>query len=287
MTWLGKIDYKDRAIGQWLQMIRDNQIALPIFQRGEAWDTERKEKLLDAILQGRPIGILMVLACKKGNAQVKTRNFGDEANKSWSHKKVTEQVLDGQQRLVALREMLENPGYYIKISNSDKFASKNYDFSNIEIDGVKYDKTGKYADDPAKAYSDGLIPTRILCPHDGLPKGERKYGRILEWHKKACNGNSVICADNAKAYIKDELYQAIAKYELHYCLLPQDMPRDQAIDIFIDTNQNGIPVTRFEIIAAEADKKYQVDIRKSLNEFCNSTECKHIHHYFVKDEGSE
>ena len=112
---------------------------------------------------------------------------------------------------------------------------------------------------------------------------KERYDRISAWCESACSNNPA-CAGNIKDYIKDELYQSVDNYNLHYCLLLKNMPREKAINIFIDTNQNGIPVTKFEIVTAHADGAFDLDIRKSINEFCNSKQCDHIPYYFSKDE---
>ena len=58
---------------------------------------------------------------------------------------VTEQVLDGQQRLSSLREMLDGLEYYVKINNINEFAKEDYDSSNIVCGGVVRRVGKKYA----------------------------------------------------------------------------------------------------------------------------------------------
>ena len=73
-----KTEYRDRSIGEWLDMMHKSQIALPIFQRGKKWDSKKKARLLEAVLDGRPVGIPTILACEKGKMTIKVRSFNDK-----------------------------------------------------------------------------------------------------------------------------------------------------------------------------------------------------------------
>ncbi|WP_025821404.1 DUF262 domain-containing protein [Shewanella marina] len=83
----------------------------PNFQRGEVWGLQKKQRLIDSILRGWHIPPIHVIDVPNSNKQ---------------------EVLDGQQRLAAIRDFVNN-----KFEFNGTFEPKQ---SNLEkLDGLKYD----------------------------------------------------------------------------------------------------------------------------------------------------
>ena len=284
-----EIQYTSRGINEWLSMIRNMAVALPAFQRSYVWATDKKVKLMEAILNGRPIGMLMILECEKGKPSIGCRDFA-HLNRKWNHEEVVEQLLDGQQRLTSIREMLEEPGYYIELDGVDIFEDEDSDYNpnNIEIKSVLHHtpKTApgkKYMSKPSEALAAGLIPvdmlyTRLLAH----PNSTWEKDKILKWCQDACGERSNGYIERLSSYIQDYLYTPLLMCKLRQCVLPKGMPTSEAIRIFIGTNQNATVVTEFDIVVAHADDKYGLKMRENIAEFCDSDECKHIRHYVNK-----
>ena len=109
--------------------IKDEDIDLrPNFQRGEVWSDKKKKKLIDTIIRGWQIPPIHL---------VETNSFVDE-------------VLDGQQRLVAIRDFMD-----------DKFAIDGniepIDDSIISLNKIKYSKLDSSIQRKIKKYSIRLV----------------------------------------------------------------------------------------------------------------------------------
>lgn len=91
----------------------------PSYQRGEAWDNEFKEKLILSVLVNYPIGNIILRTLKHN-----TTSFNE----------VTHEVVDGQQRLLALRSFIKGEfklGFQISESLlTDKGILFEYDLNN-------------------------------------------------------------------------------------------------------------------------------------------------------------
>lgn len=88
----------DRTLPDWFGLIRRGSLNLPRFQRFEAWEPRRIEALLESVLQDLPAGVALIL-----NVGDKPRFDGRPlAHSTPTEGRITEQLLDGQQRLTAL-----------------------------------------------------------------------------------------------------------------------------------------------------------------------------------------
>ncbi len=93
-----------RFLPEWFNRIRSRQITLPRFQRFVAWGHREVSGLLTTVLRGLPSGAALIL--EVGDAEkFKSRTMADAPE---SGEKVTEQLLDGQQRLTALWRSLHD-----------------------------------------------------------------------------------------------------------------------------------------------------------------------------------
>ena len=90
---------QNRTVKDWLVSIDRGQLRLPSFQRGVAWEPKRVVSMLNTVIHDLPLGVALVL------------NVGDKeqfvsralASAPETNELPTEHLLDGQQRLTALR----------------------------------------------------------------------------------------------------------------------------------------------------------------------------------------
>ena len=87
----------DRFLPEWFNRIRSRQITLPRFQRFVVWGHGEVAGLLTTVLRGLPSGAALIL--EVGDEEKFISRIMVDAP---SQEKVTEQPLDGQQRLTAL-----------------------------------------------------------------------------------------------------------------------------------------------------------------------------------------
>jgi Protein of unknown function DUF262 len=98
------IEARNRPLPDWFTRIRTHQIVLPRFQRFEAWAHANVAQLFNTILQNLPIGAVLVLEVGDREPFFSRPIKGaPEAGE-----RVTEHLLDGQQRLTALWRGLSN-----------------------------------------------------------------------------------------------------------------------------------------------------------------------------------
>src|SRR3954451_14995610 len=84
----------------YLNWTRSGKIQLPDFQRGYKWDEERIRSLLVTVVQGHPLGVVMLL--KTGSDQVRFKPKPIEGASDALDVDPQMLLLDGQQRLTSL-----------------------------------------------------------------------------------------------------------------------------------------------------------------------------------------
>ena len=98
------ITSSDRNLPNWLIRVSTGQIKLPRFQRWEAWGHANVTALFNTILQDLPAGSVLILQVGDKEPFPSRLVEGVEVGAE----KVTEHLLDGQQRLTALWRGLNN-----------------------------------------------------------------------------------------------------------------------------------------------------------------------------------
>lgn len=237
----------DRFLPEWFNRIRSRQITLPRFQRFTAWGNSEVSGLLTTVLRGLPSGATLIL--EVGDSEkFKSRTMVDAPE---SGERVTEQLLDGQQRLTALWRVLH-----------DKYPDRSYliGFEDDPLDGgaklpyvygqARWTNNGTrypaWVDNPKDCWSRRFIPTRLLRPEDILPE-------IRQWIA-SCVGD-----DHQK---KDELFDEIIKlrdkvkeFNLPYLALPAGTPKEVALDVFIKMNTSSVHLSTYDIVVALVEEE--------------------------------
>lgn len=105
-----KLDRSDLQLETIVRRIRDEELDLqPDFQRGEIWDNKRRQRLVDTILRNWYVPPIHVVVDSEGN----------------------EEVLDGQQRLAAVRDFFADK---IRVDGH----AEPLDPRIVELDGMRY-----------------------------------------------------------------------------------------------------------------------------------------------------
>ena len=266
---------KTLPIRDWLKMIQNGQIALPSYQRSYVWKDNKSKKMasyLQALLQGRPTGTFMVLKCEKGESLSNCRGFHGVAN--FDSTKVTDLLLDGQQRLTSLWKMLtkgDSKKFYVRVNGINQV---NFALNASEIRVEAKDKAYPSAQEE---YKMGCIPAHLLH-HDNDKMLE-------EWCVQACGGDKAQTQPNMidamkavhqlRDAIKKELCKPLSLYDVAYFELSSKMNQDEAINIFIATNNSVTKVSQFDIVAADIQDTKSLLIRNQIaNFYHNSTHLK-------------
>lgn len=247
----------NRQLGEWLERTINGNLMLPRFQRKEAWTYQNVERFIWAMLQGRPLGVFLVLHVNPDNPPFATKRIRDYQRES----RCTEHLLDGQQRLTALLStFLDSHAthtYYLELDPKG-------DETLVPSDVKAISRTGKYKSiigDPSKEYANRWIPIHLLNPmRETIDASEtpRKLG--ITWRKQATD--DITEQERLEVTIAD-LRSQIDRTTIPWLALPQDTTSSEAINIFIDTNRSAVTLSEFDIAVAQMEE----DTGDSLQSF--------------------
>ena len=277
MTYVNPAHYDKRPVKNWLQRANEGTISLPDFQRSYVWNNQRIANYLKALFQNRPTGVFLILPIRDEPQFVSRPLMGINVEDG----NPTELVLDGQQRLTSLWHALRGtPDHQFFVEVSD-LSSREMDVSNVHTYSTRSSQY-RVLREPAVAYDKNLVPIDILWEDMDENNPERdELGKIWDWSNSACSTDS----DEAR-----RLERAIGRLqkehllnrELHYCALPPETSKQEAIDVFIETNSSSVTVKRFDIVVATAQRQYEEHLRQCIEDFHNDNDL--TSNYFKGDE---
>ncbi|MFK4149468.1 DUF262 domain-containing protein [Streptomyces sp. NPDC004065] len=251
------MEARNRSLKDWLGAVRTGQVQLPRFQRFEAWSYSQVQSLLESVLNDLPIGAMFVLQVE-GNPPFHPRPI----NTGPAGGKVSELLLDGQQRITALWKSLQSnyPEREYFVSSQERT-----DYGGIAVQAVKISlrKGNRYplwVDDPAKLLERGLIPVRLLLPD------EEANEQALEWIKTACG-------DDQKRVVElimqvNKWRSRFSSFNIPFLSLPAGTSPAQVLEVFTRINTGSTPLSVFDIITADIEQAVGEslhDLLESLN----------------------
>ena len=279
-----KAQYQERRVGEWLERLASDKIALPEFQRSYVWKRSRVAKYLMALMSGRPTGVFLVLE-KADPAQFAARTLKNlDSDVACAH----ELVIDGQQRLTSLWNALHPTSngvrYFIEVKNLTALEMEPVTVHPLSFGSADW----RRLEDAQTAYAENQIPVDILLPRieqpSGLGESENPYdpGQVWTWCNKALPDD----ADGARRLeiaIKEAVVTRLKHdVNLHYCSLPANTDADEAIDIFVQTNQSSATIKMFDIVVATAKKDHDANLRDVIARFHRKSDL--TRHFFRGDD---
>lgn len=239
------MEARNRSITDWFQRIRTRQISLPRFQRMEAWGPNEVAGLLTTVLRGLPGGATLILEIGDELPFV-SRTMVDAPE---AGERITELLLDGQQRLTALWRALH-----------DKYSDRTYLIRFEEdphrpcqelpvVDGLsRWVREGRrfplWADNPKEVWGRGYIPIRLLRPGDITAE-------IDHWTESVAGEDFRLIRDIDRKIT--QLRERVASFNLPFLSLPVGTPREVALDVFIKMNTSSVSLTTFDIMVAQVE----------------------------------
>lgn len=235
---------RDRAVDEWFSRLASGQVQLPRFQRFEAWGNREVTDLLQTVLDELPAGATLIL------------EVGDTS--PFKHRplqsapagpgRLTELLLDGQQRLTALWRSLndtyEDRTFFVELESTDDersgpgIASERRYWKN----GQRYPL---WAEDPVKTLNRGLVPLRLLQP------GAKGAEELNAWLDTATGGDAAKQLQIFKA--TTQLRARVARFNLPYLFLTVGTQKAVVLDVFVKMNTRSVRLTAFDIIVAEIE----------------------------------
>jgi len=220
------------------------QVQLPRFQRFEAWGNREVADLLETVLAELPAGATLVL--EVGDAPpFKYRPLQDAPS---ANGRVTELLLDGQQRLTALWRSL-NDSYEDRTFFVDLSAHREENDGYDVVSERRYWKNGLryplWAKDPKKTLDRDYLPLKLLRPRDDGAQ------ELNQWLREATEGNPERHIELLN--LANELRTRMARFNLPYLFLTIGTKKPTVLDVFVKMNTRSVRLTAFDIIVAEVE----------------------------------
>jgi hypothetical protein len=241
------VDARNRPLNEWFVRVRTGQVQLPRFQRFEAWGHREVADLIQTVGDELPAGAVLVL------------EIGDKA--PFRHRplagapeptdRMTELLLDGQQRLTALWRALQDDypdrTYFIDIGAGEDEDEEPRDFrvesqSRWERGERRYPV---WCDDPRQVLERELVPARLLRPDQAA---EEECGT---WLREATDGDTERLLELQP--LVHRLRARVAAFNLPYLALPVNSPEGVILNVFEKLNTRSVPLTAFDIIVARVE----------------------------------
>lgn len=269
---------QNRPLNDWYTQIRLGQIKLPRFQRMEAWDRNRIISFLNTILQNLPIGVTLVL--EVGDNEKFVSRYIETTNPS-NPERVTQHLLDGQQRLTAFWRSVHNnyeyETYFVYIPEFDDYRETPWSDSLEVYCRTRYMRNNKkypiWPDNPSDCIIRGLIPTNLLNPQTGEQQTDEWVSKAIEPRKPEQTDANYAQAIEEFHTFKEKIKKRITKlretmayFNLPYLSLPVHTPKDVALQVFINMNTNSKPLTLFDIVVAEVEAIRGESLHKLIEE---------------------
>ena len=264
----------DRSLPDWFARVRTGQTRLPRFQRWEAWGHTNVALLMNTILQDLPAGSVLVL--EVGDQEPFLSRLIEGAPDATE--RVTEHLLDGQQRITALWRGLNNNyedrTYFLHLSQ-DEETSMPYYIDSIPRGKRRNDgrRTPLWADDPLGQWERRMIPLNVLAP------GPEIYGPLRAWARTAINDSE---EREDVLDIISQVREKFVTFNLPYLALPTQTEPHTALDVFIRTNTSAEQLGDYDIVVALVE----ASTGESLHDLVAETKeiCPEISRYYLPED---
>ena len=268
------IEARNRTLPDWFTRVRTRQIALPRFQRFEVWEHSDVALLFNTILRDLPIGAALVLAIGNDEPFI-CRTLKGAPEKG---ERITENLLDGQQRLTALWRGLHNNyedrTYFLYLS-PDEETGMPYYVGSVGRWRSEDDKELRpfWANDPTGQWKKRAIPLDLCAPD--LPSQQRFRG----WLKEAIDDT------DERDEISDTvsvIRQKLSGFNLPFLSLPVTTKPAVALDVFIKVNTTAEPLSTYDIVVAQVE----AGMGKSLHDLVGNIRavCPSIAEYYPPED---
>lgn len=250
------MEARNRDLKKWFSKIESGEILLPRFQRHEAWGHREITSLLESVLRGLPTGAALTLEIGDEKPFI-TRPLVGAPDPT---ERVTEYLLDGQQRLTALWRSLHDD-YQDRVYLVGSEAGEQGEAAQIVVKGESvYTKNGEpyplWLQSPAECWKRGWIPIGLCRP--GVAADD-----IRNWAKDAAENE-----DDAWS-IADTINQhsaSVSTFNVPFLSLPVDTPRETALEVFINMNTSSVTLSPYDIVVAQYEAANNESLHDQVDE---------------------
>lgn len=257
-----------------IEKIDTREWILPSIQRRFVWDTDRIENLFDSIMQGYPIGTLMVwkVTSKETIKKIGFYNFLQDYQERWAEtctdykpsSEIVYSVIDGQQRLNSLYIGLK--GSYAEKLPRKKWRSaydssiqpKKYLYLNLcehhsdneenrRFYNLKFMSNAEYKDldDKCNWYK----VANILDDFPYFDESRLDDDEFLDLIDSTIDKMGIDSSKRREATkTLKKLYKVIFASQVINYYLEEDNDLDRVVDIFVRTNSGGVPLAFSDLV---------------------------------------
>lgn len=238
--------------------------------------------MLRTIIRDLPLGITLVLDVGE-KEQFHSRPLVTAPE---TPAKVTEHLLDGQQRLTALwralKDNYEDRTFFVHHPLLDDDPQNDDDEVDIWSFTTWHKKSGqlmpRWTQDPAQCAKRGLVPVRLLDPGSDDEVGQwidAATAHLKPSLQADSDVQQVFAAmeayESRRRFLKDEvlspLRETVKHYRLPYLNLPANTPKSVALEVFINMNTNAKPLRPFDIVVAEVENATDARLQEMIDTF--------------------
>lgn len=240
------IEARNRSLPDWFTRIRTRQTVLPRFQRFEAWGYGYVTQIFNTILQELPIGSLLVLEVNHDKQPFEWRPLKGAPDEG---ERVTEHLLDGQQRLTALWRGLHN-NYEDRTHFLNLTADEETGMACYVSSLARWRKEGEAEDRPLWANNPKEQWARKMVPLDLCAPDSNTQQRLRDWVKTA------IADQDERDAVYDEVLairQKFTSFNIPWLSLPVTTDKETALDVFLKMNTSVAPLSTYDIVVAQVE----------------------------------
>ncbi len=234
------MEARNRTLKDWFTRVRTGQILLPRFQRHEAWGHKEVSGLLESVLRELPTGAALILEVGDEEPFIARPLVGAPE----PSERVTEHLLDGQQRLTALWRALhddyEDRVYLVGTADDEEGSEQLL----IRAEPTYFKKGERYPlwlFEPSRCWKRGLIPLALCGPEADLEA-------VDAWVDAAASSM-------AEARLLDRRITAhrstIENFNIPFLSLPPTTDRETALEVFINMNTSSVRLSSYDIVVAQ------------------------------------
>lgn len=239
------IEARNRLLPHWFTRIRTRQMVLPRFQRYEAWPHANIAQLFNTILQDLPVGAVLILDIGDKEPFI-SRTLEGAPN---TGERVTEHLLDGQQRLTALWRGLHNnypDRTYFVFFESDEDTGMPYYVDSL----ARWKKEGDQEARPFWANKAKELWKRHMVPLDLFVPDIEATRRFKLWAKEAIESEDD--RDDLSERVS-AIRQQFATFNLPFMSLPVATKPETALDVFVKMNTSAAALSIYDIVVAQVE----------------------------------
>lgn len=237
-------------LSDYLDWTTSGRIQLPDFQRGYKWEDERIRSLLVSVLQGHPLGVVMLL--DTGNDQVRFKprpvagvSIDEGAEADWL-------LLDGQQRLTSLTQALKGNGVVDTTDDRGKKLQRKY-YVDIKVALSEVDRM----DEAVRSLpADGKVTTnfgRDVVLDVSTPELEREHGLFPVSLLFSPDAVDWLIELEDKQDFKDfnaKVVKPVGTYNIPAIELDKHTSKAAVATVFEKVNTGGLQLNVFELLTA-------------------------------------